>query len=137
MIEERLRRDRTRLSHGVQRVRNPSTLRFGAHVGGEQRAGADRLGEDDFVTRLHAALLHELLARLDLAHQATHHLGVLVRHDESVRGDVRHAVDAGLGARARLLEPIWHPCFQDNQKSRKSRKIQGSKTQAVPRFIFI
>ena len=44
-----------RLHHARQGGGDPRTLGLVSHIGGEQRAGADGLGQNDFVACLHAA----------------------------------------------------------------------------------
>ena len=62
VVEQTLRRLTVRLDHGLQRPLDPPPLGFLLHVGGEQGAGAERLGEDQYVADRHAALTENGLA---------------------------------------------------------------------------
>ena len=80
-----------RLQHRAQRAFDPPALGLEPHVGGEQGAGAERLGEDQPVAGRHAALAHDPAALREAV-------------DRKAQGELRPL--AGMAADQRRIGPV-------------------------------
>ena len=95
---ENARADAVRVHHVLDRTGDPARLGLAAHVGGEQRTGADRLGHDQRVARFQSALAQHGVARnqsVDREPEREFRAFARVPADERAVGITQHLVGAG------------------------------------------